>query len=391
MFLIPPILATLDTDPNLHFYAESREQFQTHINPTFSSPADKNGQNLFSRLRIGAEYTFNPRLTAKVEYQNGHSLFWNQKQNGSFDSSDVSLAYAKWSGGGFTAIAGRQKIEIGQQRLIGSTEWLNLARSFDAGRLDSGAWSAWGGRLGVANNKPETARVEGLTHSDPRIGTTSFIAKHDLGKVSGIDVQTLDHFLTIKVGNITVDGEAAVQYGSNNGLDQRSWAWHVGATRPIYHNTTFRIEGNAASGGKNGTTVRTFDNLYPSNHDQYGLADLAGWKNMNEVAVKLQNNSFAGITLLAEGHAFSLRDASDGWYNAVGAVNPRAGGNFVDPTGGSGKDLGKEYDFSASYGFKSDAKITAGIAFFEPGNFVQALSRHSNQLTYGFLQFAKKF
>jgi hypothetical protein len=163
------------------------------------------------------------------------------------------------------------------------------------------------------------------------------------------------------------------------------------ASQDVLPKTTLKIEGNAASGGGNATTSRTFDNLYPSNHDLYGLADLVGWKNMNELAVKLENKSIPSLTLQAEAHAFSLRDPSDAWYSAVGTVNARSGGSFIDPTGSSGVDLGREFDLQAIYSTKKYGTLTAGIAFFEPGNYVQNLSGHSNQLTYGFLQYQIRF
>jgi hypothetical protein len=218
-----------------------------------------------------------------------------------------------------------------------------------------------------------------------------FVEKHDLGTVSGIDIQTLDQTYATKVGGVNLDLEGAIQRGSNNGLDQRGWAWHAEASRPVLRDTSLKVEGNAASGGKNGTTNFTFDNLYPSNHDLYGLADLVGWKNMNDVAVKLENKSISGVTFLAEAHAFTLRDASAAWYNAYGAVNKGATGNLVDPTGASGRDLGKEFDLSAKYSFKSNATLTAGIAVFQAGRFVDAVSGQKSQLTFGFIQFNKKF
>ncbi len=209
--------------------------------------------------------------------------------------------------------------------------------------------------------------------------------------MSDIDIQTLDHFVTIGAGGFKLKLEGAVQYGSNNSRDQRAWAGHANLSKEILPKTTLGFTADAASGGGNSTTSRTFDNLYPSNHDQYGLADLQGWKNMNHLAISLENRSFKSLTLRASANSYSLRDPSDGWYTATGVINPGPKGPLIDPTGQSGRDIGQELDFQASYSIKHFGKISAGIAIFEPGNFIQNLTGHSNQMTFGFLQYSLGF
>jgi hypothetical protein len=389
-FLFLPAFA--DNLSTIRLYADIRERYENHQNPTFYGDAGKNIQNLYSRWRVGADYQSNGKLSGRLEYQNASDVFWTQNGNASTDNSDLLLGYLKYSTGDITGIGGRQKIELGQQRLIGSTEWLNLSRSFDAGRVQSGQWDAWAGRLGVANNKPETARIEALSHTDKNWGTTSFIAKHDLGSLSTIDIQALDHFAAHTFGKTMVDVEGVVENGSSNGKDLRAWAWHVRASQPILPKTTLRLEANAASGGGNATTTRTFDNLYPSNHDLYGLADLVGWKNMNDYAIKIENRSFKSLTLSAEAHAFSLRDASDGWYNAVGAINAGPNGPFKDGTGASGRNLGSEYDLLASYDLKKCGTLSAGIALFDPAAFQLSVAGvGTNRMLFGYVQYGIRF
>ena len=391
MVLLFACLATDNpSDSIFHFYAEDRERYEHRINPTFSSPSGKNRVDFTSRLRIGTDISWSKNLSGKVEYQNSQDTFWTQGLNASTETSDLSLAYLSFTQSSFLGTVGRQKIELGEQRLIGPSEWFTLARSFDAARIQDGQWDAWVGKLGVANNKPETAQIGVLSHKDAHWGTTSVIAKHDVGPLANIDIQTLDHFGSMEVGKITLKGEGALQTGSNNGRDQRAWAWHVEATKDL-GKATMAVEGDAASGGSNADTTRTFDNLYPTNHDQYGLADLTAWKNMNEFRVKLESTVGNGLNLKLVWQALSLRDPSDSWYSATGGANPRAGGTFTDKTGNSGRDLGKEVDFQASWDLKVSGKISAGLVFFDPGHFVQAVSGHSNMQTYGYLQYLKHF
>ena len=375
----------------MHPYFEDRERYERHIDPTFSSPSGKNRVDLYTRVRVGSLFDLSPRATAKVEYQYAHDAFWTQNLNGSGDASDLSLAYVRYDAKQAVLTGGRQKIDLGEQRLIGSAEWLNLARSFDAARVQSGQWDIWDGRLGVANNKPESARVGAITHVDRTWGTTSLITKHDLGATAGIDIQTLDHFMSLKAGSVRVDLEGAVQTGTNNGRDQRAWAWHAKATRTLLPKTTISVTADAASGGGDANTSRTFDNLYPSNHNAYGLSDMTGWKNMNHVGVALESKPCSNWTFRASGHAYSLRDASDGWYAATGGINARDGGKFIDPTGLSGRELGRELDLEAIYSPMKNATLSAGVAMFNTGSFVQNVGGVSNQMTFGYVQFVIRF
>ena len=389
IFFLPP--AILSSKSFFHLFVEDRERYERHLNPTFSSPAGKNRADLYSRLRVGSNFDISKGLTAKLEYQNSHDLFWTPNLNGSTDNSDLLQGYVQYITGPTTLTGGRQKILLGDERLIGSTEWLSLSRSFDAGRVQSGQWDAWGGRLGVANNKPETARIGALTHTDKAWGTTSLIAKHDLGSVADIDIQTLNHFVTYDLCRIKLSADGAVQYGSNNGRDQRAWAWHVKASREVFAKTTLSVQGDAASGGGNADTSRTFDNLYPSNHNLYGLADTTAWKNMNHLGVLLENHITSDWSIRAGFHAFSLRDNSDAWYSATGGANVRSGGTFIDKTGQSGGDLGQELDFEAVLTSKKTGTLSAGIAFFNPGRFVQNVGGNSNEMTYGYIQYQVRF
>jgi hypothetical protein len=389
-FLLPPP-ATFSQIPWFHPYLDLRERYERHINPSFNGPKDANRSDLYNRYRIGAKFDIAQSFKATLEYQNATDLFWTKTGNGITHNSDVSLAYGQYNSKNLDVSLGREKISLGEMRLIGPTEWTNLSRSFDVAYLDSGPWILWGGALGMANKDTKTVRLADLTHGDRTWGTTSILLKHDKGSVATMDEQTLDHFVTHRWGNTVVDAEAALQYGSNNFKDQRAWAYHASVGQDVIPKTTVSLEFNAASGGGNSTTNRTFDNLYPSNHDLYGLSDMTGWKNMNYLAAKVENHTFKSLTLKAAAQTFTLNSAKDGWYNYAGNVNTRAGGVFQDPTGKSGTKLGDELDFEGTYNLKAYGEVSTGVAFFQPGDFVKNLSGHSDTETFFFLQYQVKF
>jgi len=388
LFLVSPVVVD-NPDTLVAPYVEWRERLDQTQNPTFSTAAQKNGSNVYTRVRAGSDFIFAPRITGRFEYQYSHDLFFSDAANGSKDASDVSLGYLKYSGDAFTLTAGRQKIDWGNQRLIGSSDWTMLGRSFDGARLQFGKLDIFAATVGVDGNRTPEARVGGIACAN-RLGTTQVIIKHDRAAGGSVDVQTLDHSLTASFGRFNLDAEGAVQTGKNQGTDQKAWAYHVGVGTDFVLGTTLKVEYNAASGGGDANTTRTFDNLYPTNHDQYGLSDLTGWKNVNDFAVKLEKANVHGISLKAEYHNLSLRDASDAWYNAAGGVNVGENGNLVDPTGASGRDLGQEFDLSASYGL-GKGTLSAGFSYFKPGNFTQAVGGFSDARKFGYIQFQVRF
>ena len=389
LILVSPVV--VDTPDTLVApYVEWRERLDQTQNPTFSSAAQKNGSNLYTRVRVGSDFIIAPKVTGRFEYQYAHNIFWNDNLNGSRDASDVSLGYLSYATPfGATLTAGRQKVDWGNQRLIGSADWTNLGRSFDGARLQYAKLDIFAASIGVDTTKTPETRVGGVSCLN-RLGTTQIVIKHDRTVNGSIDIQTLDHSLTTTFNRFKIDAEGAIQTGRNQGTDQKSWAYHVGATTDFVFGTTLGVEYNAASGGGDANTTRTFDNLYPSNHDQYGLSDLTGWKNINDFAVKLERKTPKGLSLKAEYHNLSLRDASDAWYNAAGGINAGENGNLVDPTGASGRNLGQEFDLSASLGV-GPGTLSAGFSYFKPGSFTETIGGFSDARKSGYIQYQVRF
>ena len=63
-------------------------------------------------------------------------------------------------------------------------------------------------------------------------------------------------------------------------------------------------------------TRQTFDQLYPTAHDKYGLADQIGWKNMHHAPRRLRAHAVQGLPVTTNYHSWWLATADDGLYNA---------------------------------------------------------------------------
>ena len=126
-----------------------------------------------------------------------------------------------------------------------------------------------------------------------------------------------------------------------------------------------------SSGDKNPTdgTRGTFDTMYPTAHDRFGISDQFGWQNI--VAWR------AGATIVphrrwsftAQYLNLWLASASDAAYNTSGGVILR------DTTGKSGTHLGQEGDVYTWYEINREIHVGAGIARLLPGEFIDRVGK----------------
>ena len=104
-----------------------------------------------------------------------------------------------------------------------------------------------------------------------------------------------------------------------------------------------------ASGTKNpqdATHSRTFDQLYPANHDKFGHEDLFGWRNVHNarsVATLAVTKNFAVNGMYDN---FWLASRKDALYGLGGQALVRS----ID--GSAGRHVGQEADLFATYHYK---------------------------------------
>lgn len=352
---------------------ESRARFERRIDRDFISSAHDNRSELLWRVRPGATFKTED-WTARIQFQYANSLIWTQAKNFSTENVDATLAYFQFGTGNGKVTVGRQKINLGDERLIGTLEWSNLSRSMDGIRYQNGTWDAFAFEFGVAPNIPTDAKIFAVSNKN-NAGTTSYILKTDDTPGGDVTVHTLDHVWKGKVTDkISAEFETAVQTGEVGSKDLDAYAAHFQADYTASPKLSFGMEFNIASGGQSATHTKTFDNLYPTNHKFYGAADLQGWRNMQELSFHIGYKTDPNGSLSLAWHQFWLFDKTDGWYGAGGGVNPRPGGTYSDPTGASGREIGSEIDLTYNRKLDSQSSLSFGIAWFEPGSFIKNLN-----------------
>ncbi len=308
------------------------------------------------------------------------------------DTWDLRLAYVDIgaSEGPAELRVGRQELAFGDERLVGNTPWTNASRSFDAARatlrhgkyrLDIFASSVVVLHDGSVGYNVPGNNLHGLYGGMENVVPKSTIEpyvlwrlnprqKSETGKIGNLDSYTLGVRWVGKLpAGFDYNTETDKQVGSLGADVINAWAghWLVGRRfesvpwkpRPIVEFNHASGDGNPHNGHRN-----TFDQLYPTAHDKYGLADQVGWKNINHArtGVELSPNSKWGIN--AKYSSYWLANAHDALYNTSSSVVASV------PNGSGGRFVGQELDESGIYKYSKQLQFGAGFSHIFPGRFL---------------------
>lgn len=287
--------------------------------------------------------------------------------------------------------AGRLELGFGDGRLVGSLPWANTARTFDGARAAFGGPGYRVDAFASSVVKIEQHRFDRNVPGNNFFGVygsfTKLVPKNAVepfffwrrqsGLTGEAGVPGTMNFGTLgvrAVGKLASSFDYDIQMAAQNGAlgDEsiRAWAGHWLLGYAVANATlTPRLfaEYNQASGDENPTDNKkgTFDQLYPTGHDKYGLTDLVGWQNMKHLRTGLELSMFKGWNAATRYSRYWLADAHDALYNGGGAVLARS------PTGVAGTDVGQEADIIASGKLRPGIGLSAGLGYFMPGRFLR--------------------
>jgi hypothetical protein len=350
-----------------------------------------------NRFRVTARFSMKPWLSAAVQAQDARIEGRNGATTGApfRDQLDLRLAHVDVGNierSRFALRGGRQELVFGDQRLVGHANWLNTARSFDGVRgvfrhkklrIDGFAASVVGiqmedvNRSGAGNylygaDAPLAVLPNaGVLEPYVFVRTAEKLAT-ETGSVGDLTSSTSGVRMVGKLSARTdYNLEAAIQRGSLGTDTISASAAHavIGRTIPM-GSKTYRAFGeyNFASGDETpGDGDRgTFDQLYPTGHDKYGLADQVGWKNIHHLRTGVEARPHAKLALATSYHSFWLASATDALYSAGGAVLARI------PTGAPSRHVGQELDIQATYTPSPRIQLHGGYAHMFTGKFLKA-------------------
>lgn len=369
---------------------EARERWESRSNADFSPPLADHRTDLFTRVRLNIKHTtdnatvfFQPQFSYDKARLSGSSSTdsWLRVHQLYVDVPKMSSQ--------LSARMGRQELTYGDQRLVGNFNWSNVGRSFDGARvsvdLRTSRLDLFGAQLGDALPRPSLPWLWGAYWSasvqKPGNTTDGYLLHKRDSKAGDVRVYTPGVRLRRAFERWDTGAEGAYQFGDVGARSVRAWAWHADASYKLNRKWTAMIEANEASGGDPTGTgrYRTFDQLYPTNHDKYGIMDNQGWRNMRNLRAGLRYAPAPGWSFGADIHSFRLQNARDYWYGASGRPNVGPSGVLLrDPTGAAGKDVGRELDIYGRRALSKTASVEGGYAIFWPGDFVKQVAGSSS-------------
>ncbi|HXH24829.1 MAG TPA: alginate export family protein [Vicinamibacterales bacterium] len=345
------------------------------------------------RLRLNAALTTSPHLAFHAQIQDARVARKTVRPTGApFRAPfDLRLAYADIgsAGGPITIRAGRQELAYGEQRLLGHAGWLNAARAFDgvkatirtrAFTLDLFGVSLVRTLVDAFDRSGNGNRVAGAYLTAPSLIPRGVIEPYvfwrrdvDLRTESGSPGDLGQATIGVRLAGtlparLDYSAEMAIQRGSLGSDDLRTWAGHWRLRRSMPGPGALRLTGeyNYAAGDSNPTdgVHGTFDPLYPTPHDKYGLADQIGWRNLHHARAGVEFTPARGLPVAVNHHSWWLAERHDGLYTAGGALLAR-----VAP-GAARRHVGQEIDVQATHALTPQLQLAAGYAHILAGGFL---------------------
>jgi hypothetical protein len=396
----------------ISFGWEERFRYEGYHNASFK--LQNNDSYLLLRSRLSM--TLKPSAWLKLVTQLQDARPFMQKPPWSppnLNAWDLKLAYLQigdqekhW----ISVRVGRQLINY-NDTIIAESEWRNQGRSYDAAvanlhyssyRLGlfaasavvpfaegishhqegNNVYGAYGGLDHIIPNSMLEPLVLWRVQPSVAIETTSNIRT---GKQSewasglrfkGVVWKSLDYSseYIFERGNDGPNGIRA--YGTTDGLGYR--------IQQAWWNPRVFWQYDYASGDKNQRdgVHATFDTMYPTAHDRFGIADLVGWQNIISERVGLTIEPRHRWTITGQYLDVWLASATDALYNSSGAAIVR------DATGKSGTHVGEEYDGYTWYELNRHLNVGVGVGHLQGGEFLQKTTKAPN---YNYPYFAINF
>ncbi len=353
------------------------------------------GQDFFNqryRFSVGIKPT--PWLKFFGEFQDSRAPGLEHQAGNVRDVTELRQAWVDIGneGGWWDLKAGRQPLAFGSDRVVGASEWGNVPRVFDAVRLgihhgsdrvDFFASSVVRSDADAPDHHQQGNNLHGVYGSfgswihgskiEPYLLWRSIpFAVDEMGRTGKADSYT---YGLRSAGAITpkwvYEAEIIGQRGAIVSGALRSWAATAQAQRilgSLPWKPSLLAEYNYASGDRNpkDNTIGTFDQLYPTNHSIYGVADQIGRRNTSNVRGGIWLRPHKSVLIKTEGHSFWLASRYDALYAANGAVS-------VPAVAGGAKygHVGTEFDITGEVKLSRYYVFGAQFGHLFPGRFLE--------------------
>ncbi len=281
--------------------------------------------------------------------------------------------------------AGRQELAYGDQRLIGSFGWSDNGRAFDGLKFtfsnDMANLDVF--RMTVVSDTTTTNDGTHLTGGYltlPKVVPNNTIDAYLINKSDNTSVNFNTYGLRVKGMFQAFDYTAEVAYQSGDASDTTKYKAHAyavmaGYTLPTPMKIRVGAEYDLGTGDKSSTTSDNegFNNLYPTNHGHFGIADISGvnaWSNLKAWSVNAKADVNEQVNVYLAYWNFKQDQTTV-------AVN--------------GDKLGSEIDLVANYKYNNAVGLQAGWARFSPNDAMSGVGNPSDSEDFGYLELTANF
>jgi hypothetical protein len=368
--------------------------------------ADRQDFYYLHRIRVHVGLNPLPWLQLFIQPQNTE-VFDRQPPipSSQADRFDFHQAYIELSGTRerkWGLRVGRQEINFGQQRLVGSANWGNVSRSYDALRFfreDRGTRLEWFASTVVQTDRSrldaftKDVQLHGFHVSTNRVFPRGRLESYLLWKVQPREASETGQIgrTSFWTAGVRGDGplprrfdytfETALQAGKSGDDDHRAWAGYYivgykltpGQLSPrLFVNYSYATGDSQQGDGQHGT----FDMLFPTNHAYYGWANRHAWRNLQEVAGGMVWRPTARWVINLEYHTFWLATRQDAFYEFSGRP-------LVRNPGASSAKTDQEVDAYAVFNASPRVQFVIGVGHVIPGPFLkESTPGHSATVPY---------
>jgi hypothetical protein len=375
----------------LHFSGEERARLENIGGAGLKPIGDL---YLLNRLRLTLDVRPTNWLSFRFQAEDSRVLGQNTQPAPASqkDAMDLRMGYIQLGGESapVSLAAGRQRLDFGDARLVGDPGWSNVGRTFDAARL-----TLRHGQLKVDVFSGMAVKVSPLDFDEPTPGQHFDGVYGSLGglipnaklepyvlwrmehnfKAEGGRAGNLDEKTTGLrwVGKLPLafdyTSEFASQFGSWAGDGIASWMghWVVGhSLADTVHRPRIYAEYNRASGNADAHDGRhsTFDPLFPSPHDNYGLTDLFGSSNIVHVRGGFEYKVSGPVAVVVAYNDFRLENPRDGLYVGGKVVASNSNGRLA-------RHVGQEPDVRAQWTLSRSTTVIVGYGRLFSGDFLR--------------------
>lgn len=342
-------------------------------------------------------------------------------QGNRLDLHEAYLNVDNVLGAPVTLRAGRQELVYGDQRLIGNFNWSNEARAFDALKVmyasdivnvdafwsklnDNNVLTADAASGGSGTNDADFYGIYATVKAIPNNTLDIYVLNLSGSFVSNVNgrgnLTTIGARLNGAIAGLDYTLELPYENGSNTnaagGQTTNAWAAAAkvgysipGAPAKIRVGAEYDYAEGTSNGVANGDSSHTFFNLFPTNHNKFGIMDLAAWRNISALNVNVTAQPTDKLGVYFAWWNLNKASAGDHWYQSAN-WNNLPGGALQGAT--SHKSIGNEIDLVGTYKYNNALTAEAGYGHFFVGDVVTDTQGGSKaDQDYGYLMLTASF